>query len=165
MSSRRFARILALQCLFANEFLNEDPKAIAHRVATSLDQQVDKFALQLIEKTSGNEKKLNDLIKGHLRNWEYKRVSIFDRVLIKMAVAEMLYFPDIPVEVSINEALEISKEFCNLKSKRFINGMLDSIYKRLKETDQIQKDISVKAMTVSQKRGATKKNNSKGTGN
>jgi len=165
MSSRRFARILALQCLFANEFLKEDPKAISSRVAGSLDEEVDEFALQLIEKSSENEKKLNDLIRGHLRNWEYKRVSIFDRVLIKMAVAEMLYFPDIPVEVSINEALEISKEFCNLKSKRFINGMLDSIYKELQETDQIHKDILVKAMTMSQKRGAKRKNNSKGTGN
>ena len=165
MSSRRFSRIFALQCLFANEFLKEDPQEIVQRVASSLDEKVDGFALQLIEITSGNEKQLNDLIKGHLRNWEYKRVSIFDRVLIKMAVAEILFFPDIPVEVSINEALEISKEFCNLKSKRFINGMLDAIYKKLKKANQIHKDISVKAVTISQKRDTPKKNRSQRKGN
>lgn len=165
MSSRRFARILALQCLFANEFLREDPQAVGLRVAESLNTEVEDFALELIKKTTANEKQLNDLITGHLRNWEYKRVSIFDRVLIKMAVAEMLFFPDIPVEVSINEALEISKGFCNLKSKRFINGMLDSIYKKLKKTDQIHKNISVKAATLPRKQKAAKKNNSQRKGN
>ena len=72
----------------------------------------------------------------------------------------MLFFPEIPIEVSINEALEISKEFCNLKSKRFINGMLDSIYRRLKETDQIHKSISVKAGTLSRKQEAEEKKSS-----
>jgi len=164
MSSRRFARILALQCLFANEFLREDPQKVALRVADSLNEQVDDFTLELIKKTTGNEKQLNDLITGHLRNWEYKRISIFDRVLIKMAVAEMLFFPDIPIEVSINEALEISKGFCNLKSKRFINGMLDSIYKKLKKTGQIHKNISVKAVTMSRGHNVAKKNNSQRKG-
>lgn len=165
MPSRRFARILALQCLFANEFLREDPQTIALRVADSLNEQVEDFTLELIRKTTDNEKQLNDLITGHLRNWEYKRVSIFDRVLIRMTVAEMLFFPDIPIEVSINEALEISKGFCNLKSKRFINGMLDAIYKDLKKNDQIHKDISAKAVSLSQKKEAAKKNNSQRKGN
>ncbi|NIT60658.1 MAG: transcription antitermination factor NusB, partial [Aliifodinibius sp.] len=109
MPTRRQARILALQCLFANEFLGEAPQSVVSRIADSLQEEVGDFTLQLIQKTSENEKQLNELVKEHLRNWEYERVSILDRVLIKIAVAEMLYFSDIPVEVSINEALEISK--------------------------------------------------------
>lgn len=148
MSSRRHARILALQCLFANEFLKEDPDTIVTRISESLNEKIGDFTLQLVMQTAEHEDKLDILIKEHLRNWEYKRISIFDRVVIKMAIAEMLYFPDIPVEVTINEALEISKGFCNLKSCRFINGMLDSIYKKLTKTKQIQKDISVKVSTL-----------------
>jgi N utilization substance protein B len=158
MSSRRTARILALQCLFANEFLKEDPETITSRISESLNQRVEDFTFKLIKQAIEHEDKLDKLIKEHLRNWEYNRVSIFDRVLIKMAVTEMLYFPDIPVEVSINEALEISKGFCNLKSCRFINGMLDSIYKKLKKTNQIQKDISVKIASL-QKTNSSKKGN------
>lgn len=155
MPSRRHARILALQCLFANEFLKEDSDTIAARISESLNEKMGDFTFQLIKQTVEHESKLDTLVKEHLRNWEYKRVSIFDRVLIKMAVAEMLYFPDIPIEVTINEALEISKGFCNLKSCRFINGMLDSIYKKLKKTKQIQKDISVKISSL-QKNNPTK---------
>jgi N utilization substance protein B len=151
MSSRRHARILALQCLFANEFLKEDPDTIALRVSESLHENAGDFTIQLIKQTTEHESQLDNLIKEHLRNWEYERVSIFDRALIKMAIAEMLFFSDIPVEVTINEALEISKGFCNLKSRKFINGMLDSIYKKLKKTKQIQKDIAVKVANLQKK--------------
>jgi len=148
MPSRRHARIIALQCLFANEFLSEDPQSVCEKVCNSLEEEIVKFAAQLIQKAYENEKQISKLIKEHLRNWEYERVSILDRVLIKIAVTEMLFFPDIPVEVSINEALEISKEFCNMKSRRFVNGMLDSIYKKLKKTHQLKKNISVKVNSV-----------------
>lgn len=144
MPSRRHARIIALQCLFANEFLKEDPHSVCEKVCSSLEEEIVEFAIKLIQKASDNEQQINELIKEHLRNWDYKRVSILDRVLIKIAVTEMLFFPDIPVEVSINEALEISKEFCNMKSRRFVNGMLDSIYKKLKKSNQLKKNISVK---------------------
>lgn len=114
-------------------------------VADSLETQPGDFTFALLKKVSDNETELNDLIKEHLRDWDYSRVSVLDRAIIKIATAEILYFPDIPVEVSINEALEMSKEFCNLKSRRFVNGMLDSIFKRLKREGKIHKDISVKA--------------------
>ena len=157
MSSRRHARILALQCLFANEFLKEDPDTIALRISESLHENAGSFTIQLIKQTTEHESQLDNLIKEHLRNWEYERVSIFDRVLIKMAISEMLFFSDIPVEVSINEALEISKGFCNLKSRKFVNGMLDSIYKKLKKSKQIKKDIPLKVASL-------QKNNSPKTG-
>ncbi|RMG33022.1 MAG: transcription antitermination factor NusB [Methanobacteriota archaeon] len=139
MLSRRLARRMALQVLFANEFLHEDVKSVAQRIAESLNEPLTPFTIELITKTTEHEAELNQLIRKHLRNWEFDRVAIFDRVLIRLALCEILFFPDIPVEVSINEALEISKDFCILKSRRFVNGILDSIYKELKADNKILK--------------------------
>lgn len=140
MLSRRLARRIALQILFANEFLQEDIESVAFRVAESLEERPSPFTLELVSKTAENEIELNELIRKHLRNWDYKRVAVFDRVLIRMALCEIIHYPDIPVEVTINEALEISKDFSNLKSRRFVNGILDSIYKELKSANKLQKN-------------------------
>ena len=142
MQTRRQARLLALQALFANEFLNEDPQSIYIRICESLHQPGSDFALQLVLVTSENSEELSELIRLHLRNWDIKRVATLDKVLIRMALSEIMFFPDIPVEVTINEALEISKEFCTLKSSKFVNGILDSIYQELKRNNNIQKNIS-----------------------
>ncbi len=157
MLSRRLARRIALQILFANEFLQEDIESVTERVAQSLGEQPNKFALTLVNKTFENETQLNDLIRNHLRNWDYKRIAVLDRVLIRMALCEMLHFPDIPVEVTINEALEISKDFSNFKSRRFVNGILDSIYKELKTEKKLSKNPFNK-VTLSQ----SKKTHQKG---
>ncbi len=139
MLSRRLARRIALQILFVNEFLREQIEPVAHRVIESLDEQVSPFTMELIKRTSENEESLNNLIVKHLRNWDYKRVAALDRVLIRMALCEIIHFPDIPVEVTINEALEISKDFSDLKSRRFVNGILDSIFKELRTNKQLVK--------------------------
>lgn len=145
MLSRRQARRIALQILFANEFLRENIESVAYRVAESLQEEITPFTLELVEKTYQHEDQLNELIRKHLRNWDYQRVAVFDRVLIRMALCEIIHFPDIPVEVSINEALEISKDFSNLKSRRFVNGILDSIYKELKAANKLYKNHTFKS--------------------
>lgn len=147
MQTRRQARELALQTLFANEFLKEDPRTVYERVKESLNAEGSEFALELVLKTSENQGRLTKLIKRHLRNWTFKRVATLDRIIICMAVCEMTCFSDIPIEVTINEALEISKDFCNLKSSRFINGILDSIYKKLRTSNNLHKDIRVNVLT------------------
>ena len=144
MLSRRLARRIGLQILFTNDFLREDIESVSYRVAESLGEELCDFTMDLVTQTSKNEEELNNLIIKHLRNWDYKRVAVLDRVLIRMALCEMMFFKDIPVEVTINEALEISKDFSNLKSRRFVNGILDSIYKELKSSNKIDKNITLK---------------------
>lgn len=144
MLSRRLARRIGLQILFANDFLREDIEAVAYKIVESLDEELCDFTRQLVEQTSEHEEELNALIRKHLRNWDYQRVAVLDRVLIRMALCEMIYFKDIPVEVTINEALEVSKDFSNLKSRRFVNGILDSIYKELSAVNKIEKNIPAK---------------------
>ncbi|MGH1362348.1 MAG: transcription antitermination factor NusB [Calditrichia bacterium] len=144
MLSRRLARRTALQILFTNDFLRENIRDVASKVSESLEERVIPFTMDLAVITTEHEDELNDLIKKHLRNWDYQRVAVLDRVLIRMALCEMIHFPDIPVEVTINEALEISKDFSNLKSRKFVNGILDSIYKELKADNKLLKNIPVK---------------------
>lgn len=139
MLSRRGSRMLALQILFVAEFQQEDIREIADRTCQSLDVKLSDFAWQLVQKTYEHKTELDEIIRRHLYNWDLKRISTLDRVLVRMAVAEMLYFQDIPVEVTINEALEIGKDFCSLKSCRFINGILDAIYRDLREQKLINK--------------------------
>lgn len=142
MATRRQARRLALQALFVNEFLKEDPLSILERVAQSLGEEIQDFTRELIVKTTENRAVMNKLIKQHLINWELHRIAVLDKMLISMALTEIIFFPDIPVEVTINEALEISKEFSNFKSRKFVNGILDSIYKDLNNSNKLQKFIT-----------------------
>ncbi len=68
-------------------------------------------------------------IKALAHNWEFDRVARIDRNILRLAIFEMLYRKDIPPVVSINEAIDLSKQFSNSDSKRFINGILDRIHK------------------------------------
>ncbi len=70
---------------------------------------------------------LESLLKERLQNWDIERVALTDKVLLKLGLAEMIYFPSIPTKVTINEFIEISKTFSTPKSKKFLNGILDGL--------------------------------------
>ena len=72
------------------------------------------------------------VIEKRLKNWELQRIAVIDKVILRLALAEILYFSDIPPEVSINEAIELAKKYSTEKSSKFINGILDAIYRRHK---------------------------------
>ncbi len=141
MSSRRQARRLALQVFFANEFLHEDIQSVIERISASLDQEVDDFCRELLIRTTEHKSELEKLVLQNLRDWDIERVAVLDRSLILLALGELLFFEDIPVEVTINEAVEISKEFISNKSSRFINGILDTIYKQLQNENKLHKSL------------------------
>ena len=86
-----------------------------------------------------HEEELEKLIKPKLENWELERVSLMDQILIRMALTELLYCDTIPVKVSINEYIDISKHYSTPRSKDFINGVLDNIMKNLQEEGRIRK--------------------------
>jgi transcription antitermination protein NusB len=93
------------------------------------------FALQLLRKVILNEEKLSSEIEGKTPNWDKERIAEVDLIILKMGIAEFLYFPSIPVRASINEYLEISKEYSTPKSSIFINGILDKLVKEF-DTDK-----------------------------
>jgi len=99
------------------------------------------FAVDLFRKVILNDKELTKLLDGKTPNWDFERISEIDKLIMKMAIAEFLYFPSIPTNVSINEYVEIAKEFSTPKSNVFINGVLHSVYKELIENNRLQKNV------------------------
>ncbi|NPA45685.1 MAG: transcription antitermination factor NusB [Chlorobi bacterium] len=102
------------------------------------------FGRELLLRTFNNREKLAELIKDKTINWDFDRLSQVDKILMMMGAAEFLYFPTIPPTVSINEYVEIAKEFSTPKSNKFINGILDRIYKDLQAENKLNKIVNPK---------------------
>lgn len=115
------------------------PDAIITQLYKNDDDQ--KFSLELFRKVSLNKKDLVGEITGRTPNWEPERIADLDYTLLLMALAEVLYFPSIPVNVTINEYLEIAKEYATPNSSMFINGVLDKLIKELNAQKRIRKNL------------------------
>ncbi len=98
-----------------------------------------KFMLDLFRMTILHSSEYEEMIDEKAKNWELERIALMDTLLIKMALAELLEFPSIPVKVSLNEYIDISKYYSSAKSKVFINGILDKLIMDLKEKKMIKK--------------------------
>lgn len=129
----------------ANTIVRNSLKRIAepNSIITVLykDEEDRKFSLELFRKVALNKAELIDEIKGRTPNWDSGRIAELDFTLLLMALAELLYFPSIPVNVTINEYLEIAKEYATPKSSMFINGILDSVVKDMTKEKRIHKNI------------------------
>lgn len=97
------------------------------------------FFKKLFEVTIQNDKEYEKLIAEKSKNWDIDRIAIMDKIILKMAIGEMIHFPSIPVKVSINEYIELSKNFSTPKSKKFVNGILDVLSEDLKNQGVIKK--------------------------
>jgi N utilization substance protein B len=97
------------------------------------------YGEKLIKQVFDNNDKLKSFLDGRIPNWDTKRIAQIDLAILISAIAELIYFPFIPVKVTINEYIEISKEYSSPKSSVFINGVLDKIIKDLTEDGTISK--------------------------
>lgn len=102
-------------------------------------QEDAEFARALARKTFLEFGKNIQLIDQHTKNWELDRISEMDKLIMGCAVSELKNFPSIPIKVTLDEYIEISKTYSSPKSGAFINGVLDKIVKQLKETNEIVK--------------------------
>lgn len=125
--------------LIINSFNEKKPHQ--HQIIPPNDDFSEKelFANQLLRLTLQNNQQYETLIIPELKNWELQRVAAVDLLLMKMCLTEFLYFDNIPTKVSINEYIEISKIYSSLKSKEFINGILDTLLKKLTLENKIRK--------------------------
>jgi len=103
------------------------------------DETVNEFGFQLLVRTLQGDQALLDLITPTLKNWDSERLAIIDMILLKMATCEFTGFESIPTKVTINEYIDIAKNYSTAKSKDFINGVLDRIMKDLEEAGSIKK--------------------------
>jgi N utilization substance protein B len=97
------------------------------------------FAKSLLATVLEKDKHLEDFIFPKLKNWDAERIAALDMILMKMGVAEFLYFETIPPKVTINEYIELAKEYSTQQSGQFINGILDNIHKELAGQDKLHK--------------------------
>jgi N utilization substance protein B len=103
------------------------------------DQEDKEFVTLLFNKTVLNEVALAKEYIDKTPNWDADRIAEIDTIILKMAICEFLKFPSIPVKVTINEYLEIAKEYSTPKSSIFINGILDNLVKEFQNENKIQK--------------------------
>ncbi len=110
------------------------------KIAGLFKNEEDKeFAVKLFRKTYLNDEALSEEMLGKTPNWDKDRIAEVDMVLIKMAICEFLHFSSIPVKVTINEYLEIAKEYSTPKSSIFINGVLDKLSKEYQADEKLNK--------------------------
>ena len=133
MRSRRQAREKALQFLYAHEInppenLEEElDRFWISQSSQKLPENLRDFSDPLIRGVIEHRENIDSLIRQHSRNWDFNRIAVVDRNMIRLAIYEMLHCMDIPPVVSINEAIDIAKRFSTDESGRFVNGILDRV--------------------------------------
>ena len=131
-SSRRKAREVVLQALYWTESAGDPVQQTVHTmcIRTDLSPKASEFAKALGLAVWEHREAFDAQIAPVLQNWSLDRVSRIDRIVLRMALAEMRYFPDIPIKVSIDEAIELAKRYSEAKASGFINGILDTLSKQ-----------------------------------
>ena len=97
------------------------------------------FATSLLQNTIDHREEYDQLIDAHLKNWDPERVAWMDRVILLVALSEIINYPEIALQISLNEYIEIAKEYSGEKNYFFINGILDGIIRQLKREDKLLK--------------------------
>lgn len=142
MQNRRAAREAALKSLYAVEVGKNSPQdATKQIIKKSLrdDRDSIKFAEKLMMVTVDFASEHDEIIDNHITNWEVDRLAVIDKLILRMALSELLRFKEIPTKVSINEAIELAKKYSTRNSGNFVNGILDAALTHLKEENKINK--------------------------
>ena len=134
MRKRTQSREWALKILYQSDITG---KSISVTIKEFLDSQEEAIDTEVQDYCGrlvlGVEKNLNDIdkkISEYATNWEFKRIAIIDRNVLRIGIFELKYASDVPPKVTINEAVELAKKYGDLDSSKFVNGILDNIHKR-----------------------------------
>ena len=131
---RRKAREATMQALYALEINNGFPQDVLELCDDSFNNSDnDIYTRELFNCVVEKQSWADDLISQCLENWEYGRVAILDKILLRMGVSEIYHIEDVPPKVSISEMVEIAKVYSTEESSSFVNGILDTIYKKYSE--------------------------------
>ncbi|MBC7915210.1 MAG: transcription antitermination factor NusB [Pyrinomonadaceae bacterium] len=131
-----------LEAMVAKTFSNfQSENGVENKLAQISPLWVEdkEFIVKLFQNSIAFDKEYQTLISDKTKNWEAERIAIVDILLMKLALTELIHFPAIPIKVSMNEYIEIAKEFSTPKSNLFINGILDKILAELKTSGKIRK--------------------------
>lgn len=130
--SRRRSRTVVFQTLFQNEFSSNssDTLSDAKVFSQNLNGSDVEFVHSYLKNIEKNKACLDNTISRYAKNWKINRISLVDLNIMRLAVFEMLFCPEIPDKVALNEALELAKQFGEENSVSFINGILDQVIQK-----------------------------------
>ena len=145
MGSRRRSREMAVQVLYQVDMARGD---ISEALGTfcqhfEAPESIRNFAIELVDGAYKHRAEIDDMISRFSEHWRLERMPTVDRNILRLAVFELMYRPDIPIKVSINEAVDLGKKFGSEDSGSFINGILDRIRLHLEEKEPGNKVFGV----------------------
>ncbi|OLO42841.1 N utilization substance protein B [Alkalihalophilus pseudofirmus] len=132
--NRRLARLRAVQALFQIDLTAiEWKEALANTLED--DEKLTPFLEEIVSGTLSHQEEIDKILSGNLSNWTLDRVGNVDRAVLRMAVHEMKYIDDIPMNVTFNEAIELAKAFGGEESGRFVNGVLSKVVQAISKEE------------------------------
>jgi N utilization substance protein B len=150
LGKRRKARIFSIQILYQLGMNKSDTDSALKTFweDTKHCEEIQEFTTQLVKGTTLYAEKIDEIIVNTAKNWPLHRISPIDRAILRQAIFELMYCPEIPSKVTLNEAIELGKKFGSEKSGFFINGILDNVLNnslKQKEKAGRKRGVSTKA--------------------
>ena len=141
MMRRRIVREKVVQALYAFEIGGDPVEHVIKYVLAGLEtnRTAHEFASKLVIQTITHTDDIDKIIGLHVTNWDFKRIAVLDRLILRMAICELMYFKEIPPKVSVNEAIELAKLFSTSRSGQFVNGILDAILNEMRSAGSLPK--------------------------
>jgi N utilization substance protein B len=132
MSTRHKYRELALQALYQMELTGIPPEEALYDIRQRNSGDAIDFTISLVQAVAGNIQEIDQVIERSAKNWKLSRMAVVDRNILRLGVAQLMYLPaEVPPKVAIDESIELGKKFGDGQSGKFINGILDNVYKEM----------------------------------
>ncbi|MBM9499132.1 transcription antitermination factor NusB [Leptospira sp. 201903070] len=137
MSARRTSREIAVMALYQLELTKPPLKDVLKFkwYDKKTEQEERDFAISIVNGVVKNQEQIDTLIKKYSKNWDFSRISVVNKAILRLSVYALLYTWEVPKNVTIDEAVELTKEFESEESARFVNGILDAILKNEIKSD------------------------------
>ena len=135
MGQRKKARELALKCLYAYESTGQEVDEVCNSLikTSDLNEESVLYADRLFRRVVETLKELDTSIERFSQNWRIERIAMVDKNILRLAICELVSFPDVPAKVAINEGIELAKKYSSQESSRYVNGLLDAVNKHLEK--------------------------------
>lgn len=143
MGNRRQARERALQILFQLDIHGKTGEWLEDFwIQHPAETEVRAFAEEIVEGVTTHRAEIDKLLGAHATNWKVSRMPVVDRNILRAALCELLWMPDVPAKVTVNEAVELAKRFADDEAKKFVNGVLDKVLKEEKRLQGKREEIA-----------------------
>ena len=126
---------MAIEALYRHALLGESPRTALEEIERREQPRPEErdLARQIVASFEAHRDRIQHMIETTVENWDPQRILLLDRAILEAALAEILGVPEVPVEVAIDEAIEIAKMYSTEDSPEFVNGVLDAIWKKLQK--------------------------------